>query len=47
MEDIEDIDIIEVWPPLHAGPPVWAPNPLWDSWFHCRRCFERALSMEV
>ena len=39
--------IIRVTIPKHAGPPVWFPNALWDSWFHCTRCFERALAAEV
>jgi hypothetical protein len=39
--------IEQVWPPLHAGPPVWFPSPLWDSWHHCQKCFERALAAEV
>jgi hypothetical protein len=42
-----DDDIEQVWPPLHAGPPVWFPNPLWDSYFHCSRCFERAVEADT
>jgi len=47
MATFDDDDIEQVWPALHAGPPIWFPNAVWPSLFHCTRCFARALAAEV